>query len=303
MIGTCRLCERARPLRLSHISPKFVYRFQRATSPTTIRSHLTPNRAAQDSRKLRFLCEECETLFSAWESQFARRIYAPYQSGELQDVVYGPWLMKFAVSVSWRAIKATLEAGDRLPDELVDQVSRAERAWRDFLLDRTESPGPFEQHIFLLDPLAQTSDSNLPINFAFYIKRVAANGIWHHPPRFTFAFTMMCSIAVIGVISAPSRRKWRERIRLRGGVIRTRSLTVFPKQIIQMIVAQARDHLAMSRELSDRQKERDREQMAGEERFLKSGYARAMAIDAIRGAGAPIKDADLIVESRQRPRR
>ena len=249
------------------------------------------------------MCEECETLFSTWEGQFARRIYTPYQDGELQDVVYGPWLMKFAVSVSWRAAKATLEAGDRLPDELVGHVTRAERAWREFLLDRTRSPGPFEQHVFLLDPLAQTSDSNLPINFAFYVKRVAANGIWHHPPRLTFAFNMMCSIAVIGVISAPSRRNWGERIRIRGGVIRTFSLTHFPKPIVQMIVAQANEHLAMSRELSERQKERDREQMADQERFLKSGYARAMAIDAIRGANAPNENADLVVDSRQRPKR
>lgn len=208
MIDECRLCGSARPLRLSHISPKFVFRFQRATSPTTIRSHLTPNRATQDSRKLRFLCARCETLFSSWESQFARLIYAPYQDGNLYDVIYGSWLMKFAVSVSWRATRATLEAGDRIPRELVDDVMRAERAWRDFLLDRAESPGPFEQYIFLLDPLARTSESNLPINFAFYVKRVAANGIWRHPPHYMFAFNMMCSVAVIGLISAPSRRSW-----------------------------------------------------------------------------------------------
>lgn len=303
IVDACRLCGKVRPLLLSHISPKFVYRFQRKTSPTTIRSHLKPNRPAQDSRKLRFLCEECETLFSGWESQFARQVYTPYQDAALKDVAYGPWLMKFAVSVSWRAARATMEAGDRLPHEILEDVTRAERAWRDYLLDRRENPGPFEQYVFLLDQLAYIAGSDLPINFAFYIKRVAATGIWRQPPRFTFAFNMMCSIAVIGMISAPSRGIWEERVRPRKGVLRVQRLTSFPQELVQMVAAQAKDHLAMSRKLSERQKEHDREQMQDQELFLKSGYARAMAIDAVRAASTSIKDADSNAEILQHPRR
>ena len=200
--------------------------------------------------------------------------------------------MKFAVSVSWRAAKATMEAGDRLPDELLDDVTKAERTWRDFLLDRRENPGQFEQYVFLLDQLAHTVRSDLPINFAFYIKRVAAAGIWRQPPRFTFSFNMMCSIAVIGMISSPSRGIWEERVRLQKGVLHASRLASFPSELVQMIAAQAKDHLAMSRELSERQRERDREQMNDQERFLESGYARAMAIDAIRNTSVEDTDAN-----------
>jgi hypothetical protein len=172
----------------------------------------------------------------------------------LSDVAYGPWLMKFAVSISWRATRATMEAGDRLPGELIDDVTRAEKVWRDFLLGRRKNPGSFEQYVFLLDQLAQTSASDLPINFGFYIKRVAATGIWRQPPRFTFAYNMMCSIVVIGMITSPSRGIWKERIRLRRGRLHANRLTSFPKELVQMIAAQAKDHLAMSRELSERQR-------------------------------------------------
>lgn len=241
-------------------------------------------------------------MFSGWESQFARQIYTPYQEGVSKDVTYGPWLMKFAVSVSWRAARATMEAGDRLPDELLDDIAKAERTWRDFLLDRRANPGRFEQYVFPLDQLAHIAGSDLPINFAFYIKRVAATGIWRQPPRFTFTFNMMCSIAVIGMISSPSRGIWEDRVRLQRGVLRANRSISFPKELVQMIATQAKDHLAMSRELSERQQERDREQMDDQERFLNSGYARAMAIDAIRAANTSVKSADADVGDPRQPK-
>jgi hypothetical protein len=196
-----------------------------------------------------------------------------------------------------------MEAGDRLPGELLDDVTRAQMVWRDFLLGRRENPGPFEQYVFLLDQLALTSSSDLPINFAFYIKRVGATGIWRQPPGYTFAYSMMCSIAVVGMISSPSRRTWEDRVRLRTGVLRARRLTGFPKELVHMIAAQANDHLDMGSRLSERQKERDREQMDDQERFLKSGYARAMAIDVIREANSSVKNADAEAEDLQRRKR
>ena len=119
VIDECRLCGMVRPLLLSHILPKFVFRFQRATSTAVIRSHLNPNRPVQDARKLRFLCGECEQRFSVWETAFKREIYDPYHDGRLRDLKYRQWLLKCAVSLSWRALKATIQEGaDRIPADL-----------------------------------------------------------------------------------------------------------------------------------------------------------------------------------------
>ena len=282
----CRLCGRVRPLLLSHILPKFVFRFQRDTSTAVIRSHLEPNRPVQDSRKLRFLCSECERRFSAWETTFKREIYDPYHAGKVDNVKYGPWLLKCAVSLSWRALKATIqEGGDRIPTDIRQAAAKAEPVWRNFVLDRRENPGAFPQYIFLLEPLANTSDQTVPINFTFYIQRVGATGIWNDPARrCIFTFCMMCSIAVVGVVSAQTLRSWAERLRVRHGVLRADGYTV-PQEVVGMIKAQANDHLTMSRHLSERQKTRDREALlADEDEFIHSGYARAMALDALRGA-------------------
>ncbi len=282
----CRLCGRVRPLLLSHILPKFVFRFQRATSTAVIRSHLNPNRPVQDARKLRFLCGECEERFSAWETLFKREIYDPYHAAGLDEVKYGPWLLKCAVSLSWRALKATIQEGaDRVPADLRQAAAEAEPVWRNFLLDRRENPGAFPQYIFLLGPLANTTDLSVPINFGFYIQRVGATGLWNDPGKgCIFAFCMMCSIAVIGVVSAQGFRSWGERLRVRRGVLRANGCAV-PQEVLGMIKAQANDHLTMSRQLSERQKTLDRETLlADKDKFIDSGYARTMAIDALRGA-------------------
>jgi hypothetical protein len=280
----CRLCGSVRPLLLSHILPKFVFRFQRNTSTAVIRSHLNPNRPVQDSRKLRFLCRECEERFSAWETAFKREIYDPYHAGKLDGVKYGSWLLKCAVSLSWRALKATIQEGaDRIPADIRLAAAKTESVWRDFLLDQRENPGVFSQYLFLLEPLANTSDPNAPINFASYIQRGSATGIWNDPGRRCIVtYCMMCSIVVVGVVSASGIRSWGERLKVRRGTLQLNGSSV-PTEIVEMITAQANDHLMMSRSLSDKQKALDRQKLLDDE-FVRSGYMRAMAIDARRAA-------------------
>jgi hypothetical protein len=73
-----------------------------------------------------------------------------------------------------------------------------------------------------------------------------------------------------------------ERLRVRRGTLQLNGGSV-PTEIVEMIKAQANDHLTMSRDLSEKQKTLDRQKLLGDEQgFIRSGYARAMAIDALR---------------------
>jgi hypothetical protein len=234
-MGECRLCQAYGQLRLSHIIPKFVFRFQRDRSVSAIRSHLKPDRPVQDSRKIYFLCDGCEQRLSLWETAFKREVYDPYHAGSLDFLRYGPWLLKFATSLSWRALRATIEAGDATPPEIKLAAPTAEETWRDFLLNKREQPGDFPQYLFPLDSLANTPDTSVPINFAFYIHRVAAAGIWHDPHRRSlFTFSMLCSIAIIGVISRRSAHSWGERLHVRGGVLKVNG-RIPPPEVVDMI--------------------------------------------------------------------
>jgi hypothetical protein len=198
---------------------------------------------------------------------------------------YETWLLKFAVSLSWRALRATIETAEAIPPEIkcAPTTAEAEQIWRAFLLDKRPHPGEFSQYIFFLEALARTSDTTVPMNFASYIHRVAAAGIWHDPGRGAlFSFSMLCSIAVIGVISVHNLHRWGERLHVRGGVLQVGD-RIPPPEVISMIKAQANDHLRMSRGLSERQKQLDGEAISNdEEKALQSGYLQTMAIDVAR---------------------
>lgn len=296
-IGQCRLCQTYGELRLSHIIPKFVFRFQRSRSVAPLRSHLVPDRPVQDSRKLYFLCDKCEERFSSWETAFKREVYDPLHAGSLDPLRYGPWLLKFAVSLSWRALRATIETEETTPSKIKFAAAtiEAEKSWRDFLLDKREHPGDYPQYIFPLEALAKTSDTTAPVNFASYIHRVAAAGIWHDPGRGAlFSFSMLCSIAVIGVIALRNAHGWGERLHVRSCLLKVTS-RIPPPEVIGMIKAQANDHLNMSRQLSERQKTLDSEAFSkDEEKALQSGYLQIMALDVARATkGDPQELAEL----------
>jgi hypothetical protein len=201
-----------------------------------------------------FLCGKCEERLSVWETAFKREIYDPFHTGGLHSVRYHSWVLKFATSLSWRVLRATIEAGDATPREIKLAAPPAEKTWRDFLLDKRTHPRHFSQYLFFLDSLANTRDRTVPINFASYIHRAEAAGIWHDPRRGSlFTFSMLCSIAVIGVISLGDASAWGQRLHVRGGVL-TENGSIPPPEVVDMIKKQANDHLEMSRQFSDRQK-------------------------------------------------
>ena len=73
----CRLCRSENvPLKESHIVSKMFYNVIKKKSPTGIMRQVTdPNKGIQDGIKLPFLCDECEELFSKYETYFSNNIY------------------------------------------------------------------------------------------------------------------------------------------------------------------------------------------------------------------------------------
>jgi hypothetical protein len=287
-VAECRLCQTYGQLRLSHIIPKFVFPLQKSWSVTALRSYRNPNVPIQDFPKMYFLCGRCEQRLSVWETAFKREIYEPYHAGSLNSVQYRPWLLKFATSLSWRVLKAVSETVDATP-EIKRAASPAEKTWSDFLLDKKVHPGPFCQYLFFLDSLAKTPDTSVPINFASAIHRVVAAGIWPgtwRDPRHgsLFTYSMLCSIAIVGLISLgdETSQAWGEHLHVCGGVMNTNG-RIPPREVVDMIKAQAIRHLNLSRQRSERQEHLDDTALVtDEEKTLQSGYLHAMALDVAR---------------------
>src|SRR3989338_10236365 len=101
----CKLCGINDELQNSHIIPSFIYRWLKETSGTGfLRFGQTPNKRVQDGLKDYLLCSSCEGLFQKWETEFANKIFYPIVKNREIRFYYESWLLKFAVSLSWRVL-------------------------------------------------------------------------------------------------------------------------------------------------------------------------------------------------------
>jgi hypothetical protein len=148
--GQCRLCGVESNLQLSHILPAFAIRWLRESSGTGhVRRSDSPNLRVQDGEKRHLLCISCEGLLNQSETTFAGALSHPYTNGKSTEFDYGPWLLRFCVSVSWRVLlfqRDETSLKSYAPDTIA-RFNAAESAWRAFLLGQRPNPGLFQQHL------------------------------------------------------------------------------------------------------------------------------------------------------------
>lgn len=167
----CKLCSQNRVLRESHIIPQFVARWLKDTSATGyLRQAVKANLRKQDFPTQELLCGECETRLSRWETQFSQSIFMPYWDGET-EFAYDDWLLKFTVSLIWRAGIVQLENFRQYKPNLVHHLERALAVWKDFLLDKVSSPKPYAHHLLFMDFVESIEGVILPEGFHWYTLR------------------------------------------------------------------------------------------------------------------------------------
>jgi hypothetical protein len=174
MEGICRLCQEVADLQESHVIPAFVFKWIKETSPTPyLRLSDRPNRRVQDGIKRYWLCRDCEQQFGDYETQFAAVLFRPAIENASQRIRYGEWLLKFCVSISWRALLAEQEktSFDNLTGPLRHGAETAILHWHQFLGGRAAHPGKFEQHLLVCDQLSSYKGGPLPANINRYALR------------------------------------------------------------------------------------------------------------------------------------
>jgi hypothetical protein len=103
--GICRLCGTDGELELSHILPKFIFRWIMKTSATgRLRGMGNPNVPVQDGKKIYLLCSSCEDKFSKYETWFANNMFHKAVQGNVDSYEYDNNLFKFVVSIFWRVV-------------------------------------------------------------------------------------------------------------------------------------------------------------------------------------------------------
>ncbi len=253
----CRLCHKEKELRESHIIPKFVFDWQKKSSGTGfMRSTETPNRRTQDGAKEHMLCADCEFLFNQWETPFATKIFHPLNRREAMRFKYESWLLKFAVSVSWRVL--TWYKPDDLPEiseSGKDLIARALQTWKEFLFDQCPHPSSFEQHMILLDvPKSIQNIDNLPPNWNRFLIRGCHINLALSDGHPLYIYTKMGRITLLGFIGIEDPRHWvGTKIHVGRGVIGG-SINV-PDLLLDYMKERATAELHEQNKISKKQKE------------------------------------------------
>jgi len=214
----CALCDKRRELQLSHIVPKFVFTWHKKNTSNHLRSSEEPNKRVQDGLKEYLLCCECEQKFSSWEDKFAREVFRPINKGDFQKTKYSDWALKFAVSVSFRALTYYKRKGlSHFSSEQLQEAEIALQEWKEFLLGNQPHPGKYEQHLIPLDVIESHSIPNPSPFFNRYItSTVDTDPI--AGDRVAFIYVKMFKCLLIGHIKQ-DKQLWREtKIHVKNGI-------------------------------------------------------------------------------------
>lgn len=196
----CALCTSRSELQDSHIIPKFVGRHLKATSATGyLRNGENPNIRLQDLKSVKLLCRDCEQLFSTWETIFKENFFDAVKNSAFHSLSYDEWLLKFAVSVSFRTL---VVSGDELKTDYPKWASLVDatlRTWRDYLLGRVSRPGETEHHIFVLDMPESAAGKFHPKSFHYFVRAIDASpGVGE---RVLFVYSKLMRVLIFSPLS------------------------------------------------------------------------------------------------------
>lgn len=286
ILGECALCLQNNELQNSHIIPAFAFRWLRSRFLTGhIRHTQKPNLRVQDGAKMPMLCAACEVLLSKDENAFASQLFHPMAS-DSHTVTYGDWLLRFAVSLSWRVLKYCY---GRNPDVTYsDQqqmlIAQAETTWREFLLVARSHPGKFEHHLLVFTPLTGKPPLGLPNN----INRYLLGGIEMDivgGKNSLMTFTKMGPFVFFGFIQRPSGIWKNTKIHVKDGSVTAGEFQA-PYSLDDFFVGRAKDNKNLLTDgMSPTQKQKAQEELdkairTDPKAFLSTHQGKAMIADA-----------------------
>jgi hypothetical protein len=285
MIAECHLCDRNRELRESHIIPSFVYKWLKASSGTGhIRFGETPNLRTQDGYKAYLLCGECEGLFNSWETEFANSIFHPLNQGIASTFKYGPWMLRFAVSVSWRVLTFFMKEMDlsHFPPPLQEKATVAIAQWKRFLLGATPHPSRFEQHMLPLDRIKKFTHPETPPNINRYILRTVDIDTVHSGDKAAYVYSKMGRIVLVGFIEMPRPREWKgTKLHVKEGVLGSTHY-ILPSGFGDYFMNKAKRLITIQKSMSEKQRKTiDESYRRDSDRASSSETLKAMDYDVI----------------------
>lgn len=281
-IRQCALCSASyEPREESHIVPKFVYRWLKVSSTTEfMRFGPEMNRRAQDGIKDYFLCEKCEDRFGAHESTFAAEIFHPFVDNNYHEADYAGWMLKFAVSVSWRLLAYGNERRglSHFRGRHTAAVTETLQTWQEYLLDCRDDVGEHQIHLLPLSGIVEHSASGVPKSINRYLRRAVEIDVGVSDTE-AFTYCKLGPMIFIGLITYPDLTHWKGTKISHSGRFPPRDF-VAPGQYQDFIFMRSRRLEELESQLSERQLAKINESYEKKiDRFEKSDTYKALLMD------------------------
>ncbi len=293
--GECKLCGRFGELEAGHIIPAFVFRYIRETGLIQgggLRFVEQPNKVVQDGDKRHWFCKACEGKFSKDEQKFYEKIFKPTNEGHQPQLDYGPELLRFCVSLSWRTLLRYQEIDhdetERRPVSELDEkdqklITKAEMEWKDYLNGNGRSSEKFVHHIAIMGKI-----DSLPLDMSVginkYIQRAPHQAILSLKTGVVI-FTKLPGIFIFGIIRDDEAWLWnRTQVLSSGGTLPGNETVSLPYWFRAYLNEKAEQYQEMSKLLSERQRERTDQKVQKEaerdpERLRKTPMFEAIEAD------------------------
>lgn len=202
----CMLCKKNNDLRVSHVLPRFIGKYLKATSATgfltAVDENGNPSRS-QDLYKRRLLCDQCESILNEAETFFADRVFYPFKKDELKSIPVDDRLGRFAVSVSLRALWIMQLAKHPLIERWKDQLNVLETEWRDYLLKTPNFvKGDHSHHILLCNEAILAMGLKNSPNLIHSVLRTSAYYIFEKFEK-AYIFANLAGVQIISMIYPP----------------------------------------------------------------------------------------------------
>ena len=163
-------------------------------------------------------------------------------------------MLKFATSVSWRALRVVAATGglSGLPDHILSKVDDALQKWADFLLGHQPDPNPHEQHMFLADVVEGSSMSNMPPNISRYLARAIEFNVAHTQDS-AISYAKMGRFVLFGFVAMKHPRRWKgTRLNIQHGRFGQHDIEL-PSEVGEFIFGRARLAAEKYSQISKRQ--------------------------------------------------
>lgn len=254
----CLLCLKMADLQCSHIVPAFVFRWMKRSSISrTLRSAQAPNRRIQDGPKRPWLCRECESRLSGWETDFANKLFHPILADGRATHRYSSWMALFCASLCWRTLKlARLEVEcNFLQADRLSLTDKALHRWREFIFGRAADPGKFELHFIPLDGIVSAVGGELHP----FINRYLALGVDAEileDEANLMVYVKLPRMVILGMVQPESLKAWKgTRVRIKEGSIYPRAFPL-PKVFFAFLNHRAEFLSSIGREISHSQRKK-----------------------------------------------